>query len=668
MNFVKLLPASMRPAYLQKKGIPFTSKYKKRFDREYEKKSMDWMRYQSVARKNNHIESDDIEITKGLAVMTRERESEIIRMQDEGKYSFENPCVLLDPYGRTPLCAYILFDTEEDCKAQFCVKGKNPEADISDTVRGARKRHRIPVYGLYPGMKNTVVLTLLNRENEEIGKKEIQIETDPLPPYADDLVRIEKKTVPSAMKLIFVAGKSTSYPVAFDEFGDIRYYMKYRPRGYGLFQLANGRFIMMERQTLLPTYMVPHSTQMYEIDYLGRVYRTYYVPNGIHHDVCEMTPGGNLLIVSNSQCGHVEDCIAEVNRKTGRVEKFLDLRDVLYTAYRDRTNWIHINSLDYDPKTQNVVFSARNLHSLFSINWQTNKLNWILGEKNFWSVTPWAFKLLKTPPGMPWHFQQHSLKIVRENLDGNANTKHLILFDNHWDLRRRIPAYDDDEKSYVTIYTINEKERTARIEKRFGGIKSKITSNGVLKYKDSRVFFMGGYLAYPEKNEDRGGMIYEYDYHTERVLNQYNFRYYFFRAFEMKPNMADLASTMDISSEPCVGYLQPFELMQEKMPLPEIMVENAPLSCKQERVRLQIEDGNLWVKSRDHLVSQVYLIGKDRCYIKDFREPEQEQDLSAEMEYYLSIPLYTVEEGEYTVAVEFKGEKYNTGKTIRLCP
>ena len=91
------------------------------------------------------------------------------------------------------------------------------------------------------------------------------------------------------------------------------------------FPVANDRFIVMERQTLLPTQLIPHSTQMYEMDYLGRVYRTYYVPNGIHHDVCEMTPGGNLLVASNSQCGHVEDCIAEVNRETGKIEKVLDI-------------------------------------------------------------------------------------------------------------------------------------------------------------------------------------------------------------------------------------------------------------------------------------------------------------------------------------------------------
>lgn len=665
MGIMKFMPPALRVEYMAKRGIPFTKGYDVKFDKDYNTKSKDYIRYQSV-KKNKFCIETDIEQEKGMAVRTQEREQELIETFKKERFSFEEPGIFLNPYGLTPLCAYLFFYTEEECSVRFCVEGKTKEACITDHAKGLCKWHRVPVYGLYPDMENTVFLELINKDDQVVGKNRIHIQTKPLPKSMQDPVQVEKRTETSAMKLIFVAGKSTVYPFAFDEYGDVRYIMTFRPRGYGYFPLANGRFIVMERQALVPTYMIPHSTQMYEMDWLGRVYRTYYVPNGIHHDVCEMTPGGNLLVVSNSQCGHVEDCIAEVNRQNGRIEKFLDLREVLKTAYRDRTNWIHINSLEYDPKTGHVVFSARNLHSILCIDWKTDKLQWILGETNFWNKTPWAYKQLKTPKGMPWHFQQHSVKRIHGDLDGNPDTFHLILFDNHWNLRRKIPAYDQDEKSYVTIYTIDEKRETAKIEKRFGGIKSKITSNGILKLEERRLFYMGGFLAYPEENEGWCGRISEFDYDTEKELNRYQLRYYFFRAFEMKPNMADLASAMDLYEEPCVGYLQPFEVLEEEMTIPEKMVEEAPLACQEERVRLQIEDGNLWVKSRDHLVSRVFMLGDKKNYVKDFREPEQEQDLAAEMEYFLSIPLYSLSEGEYTIAVEFKGELYNTGKKIKI--
>lgn len=50
MHMSKLLPPSLRPVYFNMRGIPFTKGYKKEFDEEYEKKSRDWMRYQSVPR------------------------------------------------------------------------------------------------------------------------------------------------------------------------------------------------------------------------------------------------------------------------------------------------------------------------------------------------------------------------------------------------------------------------------------------------------------------------------------------------------------------------------------------------------------------------------------------------------------------------------------------
>lgn len=664
MGIMRFIPAPLRPEYMEKRGIPFTKGYDEAFDQDYKTKSKEYIRYQSLKKNEFEVESN-IEMQKGLAIKTREREQELIQRFKKEKYSFEEPGVFLNPYDMSPLCAYVLFYTERECGVRFSVQGKTPDATITDCVKGVCKWHRVPVYGLYPEMENTVLLELIDSNERVIGKNEIKIETKSLPKSMTDLVQVEKKTASSAMKLIFVAGKSTSYPIAFDEHGDIRYIMSYRPRGYGFFELANGRFIMMERQTLVPTYLIPHSTQMYEVDYLGRVYRTYYVPNGVHHDVCEMTPNGNLLVASNSQCGHVEDCIAEINRHNGRIEKFLDLREVLKTAYRDRTNWIHINSIEYDAKTKNVVFSARNLHTIVSVNWSTNKLNWILGEKQFWSKTPWAYKLLKTPKGMPWHFQQHSVKRIWADLDGNPDTIHLIVFDNHWNLRRRVPAFDDDDKSYVTIYTINEKLKTAKIEKRFGGIKSKITSNGVLKAEEKRLFYMGGFVAFPEEHHGQGASISEFDYETGEELNRYSLRYYFFRAFEMKPNVNDLASAMDLYAEPCVGYLQNLEETSEEIKVPDKTIEDAPLTCREERIRLRIEDKNLWVKSRDHLITRVFLVG-EKNYVKDFREPEQEQDLAAEMEYFLSIPLYHVAAGIYNVVVEFKGECYDTEKTIQI--
>lgn len=639
--------------------------YRDEFDQRYEKEKDSYQRYQSVIKRKIEVESD-ITYEKGLAVESRERDQELTKQLKENKYLFEEPCVILNPYGRTPLCAYVMFWTEEPCAVQFTVKGKTKEADICEKIVTLENWHRVPVYGLYPEMENEVKLEMIDKSGTVIAEKKLMILTDKLPDSMNDLVQVKKKTEKSAMKLILAVGKSMPYPAAFDEQGDIRYMMRFRPRGYGFFPVANDRFIVMERQTLLPTQLIPHSTQMYEMDYLGRVYRTYYVPNGIHHDVCEMTPGGNLLVASNSQCGHVEDCIAEVNRETGKIEKVLDMREIFGTAYRDRTNWVHINSLDYDSSKKQVYFSARNIHTIGCIDWKKDKLKWILGEKNMWKERPFSKKLLSTPENMPWHFQQHSAKLIRENLDGREDTIHIMIFDNHWHVRRKNKFFDNDEQSYVTIYTIDEKKKKAWIEKRFGGIKSKITSNGILCAEKRRLFYMGGFLAYPENYDNRGGYIYEFDYDTGCALNEYSLRYYFFRAYELRMNMQDLSKAMDLYEEPCVGWLQPFERWEEPVSRPEKKTSEAPIQCKQERIRLRLEDQNLQIKSRDHLIEQVVVNGKRNTYQKDFRNPPREQDLAAEMEYYVSIPLYNLSDDTYEVYVRFGGELYDSGETFTI--
>ena len=572
--------------------------YRDEFDQGYEKEKDSYQRYQSVIKRKIEVESD-IAYEKGLAVESRERDQELTKQLKENKYLFEEPCVILNPYGRTPLCAYVMFWTEEPCAVQFTVKGKTKEADICEKIVTLENWHRVPVYGLYPEMENEVKLEMIDKNETVIAEKKLMILTDKLPDSMNDLVQVKKKTEKSAMKLILAVGKSMPYPAAFDEQVDIRYMMRFRPRGYGFFPVANDRFIVMERQTLLPTQLIPHSTQMYEMDYLGRVYRTYYVPNGIHHDVCEMTPGGNLLVASNSQCGHVEDCIAEVNRETGKIEKVLDMREIFGTAYRDRTNWVHINSLDYDSSKKQVYFSARNIHTIGCIDWKKDKLKWILGEKNMWKERPFSKKLLSTPENMPWHFQQHSAKLIRENLDGREDTIHIMIFDNHWHVRRKNKFFDNDEQSYVTIYTINEKKKKAWIEKRFGGIKSKITSNGILCAEKRRLFYMGGFLAYPENYDNRGGYIYEFDYDTGCALNEYSLRYYFFRAYELRMNMQDLSKAMDLYEEPCVGWLQPFERWEEPVSRPEKKTSEAPIQCKQERIRLRSESPDKIQRSFD---------------------------------------------------------------------
>ena len=239
---------------------------------------------------------------------------------DRNNYTEDNPLVILDPFQMSPLSAYILYKTEELTRIRVTVKGDTEDCDIVSEL-DPTKEHRIPVIGLYGGRENQVIIENIDDDGNVISQKIIPIQTEPLPKRLTDIVYVEKKTVATSMPLTVISGFGTIYPCAYDSNGDIRWYISEESDGYGYFPLSNNRFIFQSDEALVPTEEKPHTTQMYEMDYLGRIYNVYFTENGMHHEVKEKTPGGNLLISGNSIEGHVEDTAVELDRKTGEVVK-----------------------------------------------------------------------------------------------------------------------------------------------------------------------------------------------------------------------------------------------------------------------------------------------------------------------------------------------------------
>lgn len=101
--------------------------------------------------------------------------------------TLEDPYVNVDPYERSPLTALIIFHTKKDATVSFTVKGKTSDVNISHTMDEERKRHVIPVVGLYPDTENEVNIIVTKENGEEVEKK-VSIETEELP---DKLPEIE---------------------------------------------------------------------------------------------------------------------------------------------------------------------------------------------------------------------------------------------------------------------------------------------------------------------------------------------------------------------------------------------------------------------------------------------------------------------------------------------
>lgn len=568
--------------------------------------------------------------------------------------------VMLNPYKKAPLCALVLFHTKEPVCARFIVPGDTEEDTVIGDVTEKKTAHRLPVFGLYPDRKNQVRVQILNEAGDVTEETEVEIQTKKLPKSLLNAVKKVKHEAKSVYNLILVSGKSAPLPFAFDSSGCIRYYLNYRPKGYGLIPLSQGRYIFFERKVLYPTYQLPHATQIYEIDLLGRIYKVFFVPKGCHHDICEMEPGGNLLTITNSIQGHIGDVIIEIDRKTGAILHRIDLREIFGTVHRDNINWVHLNTLSYDKEEDTVLFCARNLHSICKVKWSSKELLWILCDPRFWEGTGFEKKVLKPEGEVQWSYQAHA-PYVFEQKDEEIK---LAVFDNHHHARRKVSFFDGDMHSYVKIYSINEKEHTVRMEHAYQGVKSKITSNPRIEVDARRVFSMGAYLD-PLYEEKWGGMIYEYDYDTEVVINQYAIRYYYYRGYELRPNYNALAEKMELEEYPIAGFLIKPKETNKKIAIPKKKLKDVSFENREE-VTITRTNEVIYIGTKDHMLGQVFFVGKKHTYYRDIRKPKQTDPRFVNIVFSVAFPVHRMPPDDYRVVIEFKGTLYDTEKTIQI--
>lgn len=365
-------------------------------------------------------------------------------------YTIDNPKVVIDPYKASPLTAMVMFETKESTEVKVSIQGKDDKTGLSYTFPNS-KEHYLAIYGLYAGYDNIVTI--------EYGdvKKSIIIETDSLP---DDFV------LPTSVNGIreeldndfyFFTPSAKGYSAAYDINGDVRWYLT----NYALWdntRLKNGRMLVStERLMYSPYYM----TGLYEIDMFGKIYKEYSLAGGYHHDYYEL-PNGNLLVASDdfgNDDGTVEDVIVEVDKTTGAIVKTFDLKKILnmedgksenWTSY----DWFHNNSVWYDEKTNSITLSGRHQDAVINIDYNSGKLNWIIGDKTEWSSEYQKYFFTPVGPDFEWQWSQHAAMITPEG--------YVFIFDNGNNKSKIKDSYVDAENSYSrgVLYKIDTEKMT----------------------------------------------------------------------------------------------------------------------------------------------------------------------------------------------------------------
>lgn len=388
------------------------------------------------------------------------------RMYLAGDYSFQDPLIVVDPYGIAPLSAIAIFKTTQPAQISVEVDGLREGETLSNHYSQYMTTHYIPIYGLYADEETTVRLTLTHG-NGESEVNEFSLAGKALPQdftsmevlYSDPLHMAEGIT-------FYLRQHLNNYFFALDSQGEVRFAFSIKGLALasGVDTLENGNILVASEKTAGSYY----KNSFYEMDLTGHIYGEYLL-DGVHHDVIESN-NGNFLALGNDINGSVkEDTLYEIERNTGNIVHIWDFDDVLpVEQYNEQGNriapevynfnahdWLHMNAVDQHPDTDEILISGRNHALVISMNY-SGEINYLLGDPSVPLPEDLQEKLL-TPVNqdVEWFYGQHNAHFL-ENGD-------IMVFDNGAYRSKTLDEQIDSATagySRVVIYRVNQEDMT----------------------------------------------------------------------------------------------------------------------------------------------------------------------------------------------------------------
>lgn len=406
----------------------------------------------------------------------RERERALFADYDAAPRPFDDPYVVVDPYGMNPCAALALFETDAPTAVTVTVQGDDAASTVTYAVPASGTHHEVPILYLYAGRENRVTLAAGDGRETVLA-----VETEPLPVdfQAYDLVVSEPAAMEPGLTLC-IACFEDSYTALIDARAQVRGYLSHRRMAHGttVVPLADGHLLATGDEYRQYPY---NMTSLWEFDWLGKVYKEYEVPNGIHHSLAERADG-DFLAASNARdlfaSGTREDVALVVDRATGAVTTSYDFRTILDETrapyhhfdpgilHAPNVDWMHMNAVVDDPERGALIVSSPIQSEVVAIDAATGAIQWILGSPDgYGGASSFLADKLLAPvgDGFEWSWGQHGVELLPD-ADGNPDTLDLLLLDNgpvrSFTEAGAVAAADD--YSRAVVYRIDVAARTVR--------------------------------------------------------------------------------------------------------------------------------------------------------------------------------------------------------------
>ena len=479
-----------------------------------ELKALSWLKG-FVRQRKGYSARDQIQYLSNQLISIRDSQLQtdemMLRELDSDAYSLENPLIVNDPYGLSPLTALLLFKTREPQKMAIHVAGDTPLAEVDYAFEGYNTEHILPVYGLYPGRENEVTLTARKKDGD-VQTVHLSIEADQLPDsLAHETVRctlLNEAAYQPGFTFTFRGNNSQVTRAALDVNGVYRWCLDLKgtpllsyARPSGNYNGGNSVFMAVGNNTY-------GTAGILEFNLLGKLLNAWYTPYGVHHDI-EVTDDC-LWVAGSTDEKTKENMIYCLDRHNGELLDTIEYEDILQ-PYRNQTqhypdidnfysmeDWAHINSVDLH--NGNLVISSRH-QSTVVCNDVKGGIKWMLCDPTDYHASYRRYMLTPVGEDFLWPYTQHAADVLPDQ-DGDRDTVDILLFDNG-DFR-----LDDSEKaSRMVQYRINEAEMTVEQVWAWGGDENELYS---YRHGDADLLPNGNRLGSFEPYDEKAKLRYAY--------------------------------------------------------------------------------------------------------------------------------------------------------------
>ncbi len=343
-------------------------------------------------------------------------------------YTLENPNIIKNPYGDSPLTAMILFETSYQTKITIRIYNKDNTSFIENTYKEDTK-HIIPIYGLTENSENKIEI-ITNKEKKTYSLKTEKVEK------SNSFENIEVQP----NKLNLVIDNNKLYGI--DSSHNIIWYYKNKVESLP-YLLQNGNILLEinnnQRYSLI------------EIDLSGKIYKQINLENKIY-DILETK--NSLYLLSNDlieldwQTGQVLDKYSLKNK----YNKIVELKDNNITLAND-TQEITINlknKKETISETNNPIITKNISINYYKDNTNYKLINGVTFQNN--SITPLSKKEI-----LLVNYKKIDTKYKSYNINIKKTKETIILTGN----------FKDSDESYIILDKF--------LDKRVYDVKSKTT-------------------------------------------------------------------------------------------------------------------------------------------------------------------------------------------------